>query len=107
MVDNNGNETDYVYDGLGQLLEEIDAAGNLTATAYSPAGLPIGETNKMGVLTTFFYDSRGNQTDVYAAANYSSVTQHTHTDYYADDEVADTVDPFNQTTYIYPNADPS
>ncbi|MFT3920940.1 MAG: hypothetical protein QM778_00235 [Myxococcales bacterium] len=104
--DNNGNGTIYTYDGLNRLTYVTDPQNYFTETDYTAAGLAYRERDKNGVIAKQFYDTRGYQTDTYAAFG-TAVQQHTHFDYYANGSLWKTTNPFNQVTSVTPNFDPA
>lgn len=61
--DANGNITRLLYDARGNVLEETDAAGNVTIRKYEDPNNPDLETtiiDRRGMVTTRQYDERGN-----------------------------------------------
>ncbi|MEO4031082.1 hypothetical protein ABH313_23880, partial [Chromobacterium vaccinii] len=56
------------YDAVGNLVEFIDANGNVTRTAYDSQNRKVRERNGDGYVTTWAYDGAGNVTEqrVYA-----------------------------------------
>ncbi|POZ61329.1 hypothetical protein C2I19_14190, partial [Chromobacterium alticapitis] len=58
------------YDAAGNLVEFIDANGNVTRTAYDSQNRKIRERNGDGYVTTWAYDGNGNVSEqrVYATA---------------------------------------
>ncbi|QND84809.1 RHS repeat/ LysM domain-containing protein [Chromobacterium vaccinii] len=58
------------YDAAGNLVEFIDANGNVTRTAYDSQNRKVRERNGDGYVTTWAYDGAGNVTEqrVYATA---------------------------------------
>lgn len=63
--DANGNPTTLKYDNRGNVLEEIDPAGNKTIREYKDAKNPDLETriiDRRGLVTDREYDARGNVT---------------------------------------------
>ncbi|POZ60156.1 RHS repeat protein, partial [Chromobacterium alticapitis] len=58
------------YDAAGNLVEFIDANGNVTRTAYDSQNRKIRERNGDGYVTTWTYDGNGNVSEqrVYATA---------------------------------------
>ena len=58
------------YDAAGNLVEFVDANGNVTRTAYDSQNRKVAERNGDGVLTQWAYDAAGNVVEqrVYATA---------------------------------------
>ncbi|MCD4487435.1 hypothetical protein LQR31_23465, partial [Chromobacterium vaccinii] len=58
------------YDAAGNLVEFIDAGGNVTRSAYDSQNRKVRERNGDGYVTTWAYDGAGNVTEqrVYATA---------------------------------------
>jgi large repetitive protein len=67
VKDQLGNETVYVYDDRGNILQEIDAVGKITKRKYDDDNnlleevLITPETGINGYKTTYTYDRQGNQ----------------------------------------------
>jgi choice-of-anchor C domain-containing protein len=65
--DANGNPTTLKYDNRGNVLEEIDPAGNKTIREYNDPRNPDLETriiDRRGMVTDREYDARGNVTNI-------------------------------------------
>lgn len=66
MVDAAGGSTIFTYDGVGNMLSMTDALGNRTEHVYDWRGrvvttTVIGATGDVAKVSSFTYDSRGNQ----------------------------------------------
>lgn len=71
-----GHMTSYVYDDLGRLVDTIDPRGRITHNVYDPAGQllsttvnydparPQNDENQYNIITSYTYDSRGNQVTI-------------------------------------------
>ena len=57
-----GNPTTYEYDGLGNVLTEIDAEGGVTRYAYDDAGRPVQTISANGSSTQSVFDQAGRLT---------------------------------------------
>ena len=65
VLDANGNATQLLYNERGNVLEEIDAAGNKTLREYTDPRNPDLETkiiDRRGMVTERAYDAKGNVT---------------------------------------------
>lgn len=59
ITDANGNETKYEYDRLGRLVKESDPLGNVISYSYDSKGNLTLKTDATGATTSYSYDSLG------------------------------------------------
>jgi len=74
IIDARGNETEYLYNSMGQLITVIDSLGNMTRIMYDVAGNKIGEQDASGGYQEYIYDRSGNMiTYIDAQENISDI----------------------------------
>ena len=64
LTEPNGNTTEFVYDGLHRLVQEVNAAGDTTLTEYDGVGNVIRVTAPNGNVTENTYDNLDRLTNV-------------------------------------------
>ena len=57
IKDKNGNVTSYVYDGFGDLIEQVSPDSGTTVYHYDADGNRTSKTDAAGVVTNWTYDA--------------------------------------------------
>jgi len=79
IVDPRGVATNYVYDGLGQLWQQISPDTGTTSITFDAYGRRIAQTRADGVQTSFGYDSINRLTSISAGGGNQTLSYDTCT----------------------------
>ncbi len=97
LKDFNGNETEYTYDSLGNVLAKTDAKGNTWTYSYDQYSNVISTVDPMHHTKSSTFDTKGNELTSTDELNRTTVRTYT-----ASGKVETETDPLNrETRYIY------
>ena len=98
----NARNTSYVYDAVESIfpVEEINALGHITTTAYHPGlGVPLSKTDPNGIVTAYLNDSFGRLTQINeaggAATNFSYLNGPLYPPIYSVERVGGAIQAFH------------